>query len=232
MEIKEDDIVLCTVKKIEGTTVFVEIEGNGEGGIVMSEIAAGRIRNLREYIVPGKKIVCKVLKMAKEHPELSLRRVTGKERDTAMEEHKKEKTFLGMLKKAVKSPEKNIEKIKEKYKISEFFDAIREDISLLGKFFTKVESETLSKIIAERGEKEKSAKKIIEIMSSSSSGIKELKEALDSNDAEIRYLGSSKFSISLKAKDFKEANLKLSAALAKIEKKAREKKILFNVIEK
>ena len=31
MELKEDDAVLCTVKKIEGTTVFVSIEEDGEG---------------------------------------------------------------------------------------------------------------------------------------------------------------------------------------------------------
>ena len=53
------DIVLCTVDRIIGTTVFVGIEGNGEGSIVTSEIAPGRIRNLRDYVVPKKKIVCK-----------------------------------------------------------------------------------------------------------------------------------------------------------------------------
>ncbi len=45
-EVKEDDIVMCAVKKIEGTAVFVQIENNGEGSIVMSEIAAGSIRNI------------------------------------------------------------------------------------------------------------------------------------------------------------------------------------------
>ena len=60
-ELEEGQIVLCTVEKILGTTVFVKIEGNGEGTITTSEISPGRIRNLRDYVVPGKKIVCKIL---------------------------------------------------------------------------------------------------------------------------------------------------------------------------
>ena len=62
MGIKTDDLILCTVKKIEGTTVFVDLGDSIHGTIVFSEIAAGRIRNIREYAIPGKKIVCKVLK--------------------------------------------------------------------------------------------------------------------------------------------------------------------------
>ena len=86
MELREDDVVMCTVKEIEGTTVFLEIEGNGTGTMVMSEVAAGRIRNLREYVFPKKKVVCKVFKIANGgHIELSLRRVTGKEREEAQE---------------------------------------------------------------------------------------------------------------------------------------------------
>jgi len=66
--LKEGDNVLCTVEKIVGTTVFVKIEDNGGGGsIIVSEIAPGRIRNLRDYVVPNKKIVCKVLRMEREH---------------------------------------------------------------------------------------------------------------------------------------------------------------------
>ena len=63
MELKEDEIVMCTVKSIEGTTVFLEIESNGTGSMAMSEVAAGRIRNLREYVFPKKKVVCKILKI-------------------------------------------------------------------------------------------------------------------------------------------------------------------------
>ena len=63
-ELEEGQIVLCTVEKILGTTVFVKIENNGEGTLTTSEISPGRIRNLRDYVVIGKKIVCKIYSTA------------------------------------------------------------------------------------------------------------------------------------------------------------------------
>jgi translation initiation factor 2 alpha subunit (eIF-2alpha) len=79
MVLETGDVVLCTVDRIVGTTVFVHIEGNGEGSIILSEIAPGRIRNIRDYVVPKKKIICKVLRISGDRIELSLRRVTLKE---------------------------------------------------------------------------------------------------------------------------------------------------------
>ena len=76
------------MKRISGTTVFVSIEDDGEGTIITSEIAPGRIRNLRDYVVPGKKIVCKILSIDKAgNIHLSLRRVTDKEKREVMEQY-------------------------------------------------------------------------------------------------------------------------------------------------
>ena len=60
MNFKEDDLILGTVKKIEGTTAYVELDNETQGSLSFSEIAPGRIRNIREFISLGKKIVCKV----------------------------------------------------------------------------------------------------------------------------------------------------------------------------
>ena len=68
--------VLCTVTKIDGTTVFVKLDSGEDGTIVVSEIAPGRIRNLRDYVVPGKKIVCKILSIEHNNIHLSLRSVS------------------------------------------------------------------------------------------------------------------------------------------------------------
>src|SRR3990167_1613542 len=96
----EGDLVLCTVDRIVGTVVFVRIEGtNQEGSIITAEIAPGRIRNLREYVVPKKRIVCKVLRITPQgNVELSLRRVTQKERKEAMEQDKQEKSHINIIK--------------------------------------------------------------------------------------------------------------------------------------
>ena len=72
MELEVGDIVLCTVDRIVGTLVFVTMQNKSEGSIVISEIAPGRIRNLREYVVPKKRIVCKVLRILENRIDLSL----------------------------------------------------------------------------------------------------------------------------------------------------------------
>ena len=233
MALKEDDVVLCTVKSIEGTTVFLEIEGNGTGSLVLSEIAAGRIRNLREYVAPNKKIVCKVLKIVNGHPQLSLRRVTAKEREEVMQRNQKEKTLMSILKTVSKTPEKLIEKIKKKYELAEFYDKARENASLLIEVFTKAEADSLANIFSEKKEKEKEAKKAITLKSDAPSGLQEIKETLkEGKEVQIKYLGSSKFSIAAKGKDFKEANAKVDAAISQIAQKAKDKKIEFSAEEK
>src|SRR3989344_4892641 len=157
-EIKEDDVVLCTVRRIEGTTIYLEIEGNGEGSMIISEVAAGRIRNLRDYVSPNKKIVCKVLKIINNHVNLSLRRVTAKEKQEILEYHDKEKTFKTILKSNLSNPDEIISKITEKYDLAEFYDSARESPNLMSEFLKKEDAEKLSKILTEKKEKEKEAK--------------------------------------------------------------------------
>ncbi len=233
MAIKIDDLVLCTVTKIEGTTVFLNIdEEEIKGSMVFSEIAAGRIRNIREYAVPNKKIVCKVLKIYQDHVELSFRRVTGTERDMIMSKYKQEQQFKTMLKQIVKSPEESLKKIKSELSVSEFLEKIKESPKIISDFFNKEESERLTKILSEKEGKEKEAKSIFTIKSDSPSGISEIKELLKTKEANISYLGSSQFSITTKAKDFKEANLKLQAIIKDVEVKAKSKKCFFELKEK
>jgi translation initiation factor 2 alpha subunit (eIF-2alpha) len=233
MELREDDIVMCTVRKIEGTTVFVDIEDNGAGTIVMSEIAAGRIRNLRDYVIIGKKIVCKVLKIAKDHIELSLRRVTAKEKEEIKDKYEKERNLLSMLKTSTKEPEEILKKIKQSADIIEFLEEARSNPQVAEKFMPKSEAQAFTKILSEKREKEKIVKKTISIKSFSSSGINDIKSTLEApKDVEIHYLGSSKFSLSSKGKNFKEANNKVLSAIEMIKNKAKEKKLIFEAEEK
>ncbi|MBI2632580.1 hypothetical protein HYW75_06245 [Candidatus Pacearchaeota archaeon] len=231
MIIKEQDIVMCKVKNIEGTTIFLKIEGNGEGSMVMSEVAAGRIRNLRAYVAPNKLIVCKVMKITPGNIQLSLRRVTAKERKQVEEQYKKEKTLFSMLKNLVQNPEEIITKIKEDYVITIFLDESRSDPKLLEKYFSKEQIKKLTVMLAEKEEKEKIIKNIFILKSSAPSAIKDIKEILSIPGLDIRYLGSSKFSISATAKDFKEAEHKISSALKELENRAKDKKAIFEIKE-
>jgi translation initiation factor 2 alpha subunit (eIF-2alpha) len=230
MDIDIDDIVLCTVKRIEGTTIFLDIGGvfDIHASMVLSEVAAGRIRNLRDYVSVGRKIVCKVLKISGDHVELSLRRVTGKEREGALERVKKEKILKGILKSIVKNPGEALEKIKSEYDVIEFLDEARENPKIFEKFVGKEEGEKIMKVLSEKDKKERSILMKIKLKSDSGSGVLDIKEVLDL-DAEVHYLGSSKFSIEVIGEDFKEADLKMVEVLGEIEKKAKENKVIYEV---
>lgn len=227
MEVKEDDFVLCTVKQIDAAVVFVELENGEKGSIAMSEVAAGRIRNLREYVVLNKKIVCKVLRKTPDHLELSLRRVTGKERDELLEKYKKERTAEALLKAALKDSEKALSKIRSEMSLSDFVVKARADINSVSKYLGKEEQASLEKILAEKKEKEKSAKKSFLIKSNSAQGLLEIKDVLNIKGVEISYLGSGKFSIQATAPDFKIANATVEKIVEQIQKKAKEKKMIF-----
>ena len=99
---------------------------------------------------------------------------------------------------------------------------------------TKKEASELAKIFAEKKEKEKEVKKEIKVTSQSESGINDIKKTLDIKElnTEIRYLGSSRFSIEVKAKNYKAANHKLETILKQIEAKAKQLKLKLEVKEK
>ena len=179
MALKEDDLVLCKVKKVEGTTVFVDIENEAPGSIVMSEIAAGRIRNIRDYVSPNKKIVCKVLKIYSDHVELSFRRVTAKEREFVIENDKKEKTLLNMLKTITKSPEKILSEIKVEYSALDFLLEAKENPKIVENFLSREESAKLCEIIKEKQDKKKIVKAHISLTTLSPKGLLEIKEILN-----------------------------------------------------
>ncbi len=223
MTLEENQAVLCTVKRIEGTTVFLELPGGIQGTMIFSEVSPGRIRNIREYVVPNKKVVCKILRIRSNNIELSLRRVTSRERDEILEKYKKERQFKSMLKPILKDKTPEVfEKIKSQNDIIEFIEQARKDPKILEKFFSKLQAQQLAKILAEKKEKDKEVKKIITITSTSPSGIKDIKEILESKEAEIKYKGSSKFTIKITAKDYKTANNILNSILDEIKEKAKK----------
>jgi len=229
MSLKEDDVVLCTVTKIDGTVVFVDITPEGKGSITMSEIAAGRIRNLREYVTVNKKIVCKLLKIQKDNVELSLRRVTAKEHDEVIKKYKDEQTAKTLLNSALKENKAVLEEILKKYSASEFIAQARTNPEILKKFDLKKETEMLQKMFAEKKEKPKKAKQEFILSSTNSSGLTEIREILSIPEINVKYLGSSRFSAEADGKNFKDANHKVDSALLEIEKRSKEKKIHFEL---
>ena len=231
MELEVGDIVLCTVDKIVGTTVFVKIEGDGEGSIVVSEIAPGRIRNLRDYVVPKKKIVCKVLRISEKNVELSLRRVSLKEKKERMEQLKQEKSNKSILKTILKEKAvKIIEKIKEKSTIYDFLQEAKENPKNLEKLVGKEDSKKILEIINTQKIKKSQVKKQVEISSLEPNGMELIKNMLTKiKDADIRYISAGKYSIKTSDEDLKKADKRIQDIANEF---AKEKKITTNVTEK
>ncbi|MEK6824361.1 MAG: hypothetical protein AABY02_00750 [Nanoarchaeota archaeon] len=101
-------------------------------------------------------------------------------------------------------------------------ETARTGTSLLTKFVSKSEAETLQTLFAEKEEREKSVKKTVILKSLSPSGLYDIQQALNTTQAEIHYLGSSVFSVVVKDTDFKRANTKMSQILKEIEDRVKK----------
>lgn len=229
MKYEEGEIILCKVTEIAKTTVFVETLDGIKGSIVLSEIAPGRIRNLREYVVPKKVIVCKILQIKDNHLFLSLRRVKHDERKNLMEEFKKENSHKSMLKKILGNDfDETINNIVKETSLVELFEEARNDEKVLDKYFNKKQKEEIVKIIAEKPVKDKEIKRQFKLTCKQPDGILRIKKLL-SIDKDISYLGSSNFLVKKTSKDIKKASQEMQIILDTLEKQAKKEKCIFEL---
>jgi translation initiation factor 2 alpha subunit (eIF-2alpha) len=233
--IEEGDMVLCTVDRISGTVVFVKIEGEEkEGNIILSEIAPGRIRNLREYVVPKKKIVCKVLKTAGGTISLSLRRVTQKEKKEVLDEYKQERSYASILKSVLKEKsEEIVAKITKEEKLYYFFEETRKNPKKLEGLIGKEDAKKILDILLEQKKKKIIIKRTIYLKTQDPNGIYILKDILEKpEEIEIKYLSAGRYSLKIETEDGKKGEQKIKMFLEGVEKKARETGAQFEVKEK
>ena len=89
------ELVIATVNKVTDYGAYLGLDeyGGAEGFLHISEVSTSWVRNIRDFVRPGQKLVLKVLRVNKErgHIDLSLRRVSGKERQDKLVEWKKSK---------------------------------------------------------------------------------------------------------------------------------------------
>lgn len=235
MELEVGDVVLCTVDRIAGTVVFVKIDGIGEGSIVTSEIAPGRIRNLREYVVPKKKIVCKVLRVTSNgNIDLSLRRVTQKEKKEVLEQYKQENSYKSVLKSILgEESERIIQEIETEQRLFDFLEEAKEDSKNLEKIAGKTNTQKILEIIKAQKQKKAVLKRIINLTTKKSNGLKLIKELLeDLKEVEIKYISAGKYSVKIQADDIKTADNRLKEILKNLEEKAKKAGFEFFVKEK
>jgi len=232
--LEEGDNVLCTVDRIIGANVFVKIEGDGEGIIITSEIAPGRIRNLRDYVVPKKKIVCKVLRVYGDRIDLSLRRVTQKEQKEIMEEYKLERSYLNILKTILgENLEEIVNKISKEGRLIDFIEEAKENPRKLEELIGKEKAEKVLDIIKIQKQKNFIIKKEITLKTIKSEGVKLIKEILGKiKEAEVRYISAGHYSLKIESNDGKGAENKLKVIIQNVEKTAKKEGIDFSIVEK
>ena len=218
---EESDLVLCTVTKIEHNSVFVNIqEYDRQGMIHISEIAPGRIRNIRDYVAEGKVIICKVLNVNKErgYIDLSLRRVSEGQRRTRSDEIKQEQRAEKIIELTAHVLKKDFKQLYDEIssKLSQnyfyIYNAFEDVISgalELHELFDKSLADALLKTIKEKIKpKEVIVGGDLTLSVWDEQGVDIVKKILveaekKEENTTIRYLGGGKYRILVKGNDYK-----------------------------
>jgi len=94
------ELVVASVKEITDYGVYVMLDEYGkEGFLHISEISSSWVKNIRDFVREGEKVVLKVLRVdpEKRHIDLSLRRVTKREKREKMLLWKQSKKAEGLM---------------------------------------------------------------------------------------------------------------------------------------
>jgi len=220
---QDDELVFCTVTKILHSSVFVVLDEYDRSGMInISEIAPGRIRNIRDYVTQGKKVVCKVLRTdkVKGHIDLSLRRVNEMERKKKLEEIKQEQKAEKIIELAAKEIKTKTEELYDKvadrafekypYLFLFFRDVGKEKVQIKDLGLSKKETDVLQTIVAEKFKPAKiEIKGFFELKSFEPDGVEIIKKILSkiekNEHSSIAYLGGGRYSLRIKADNYKEA---------------------------
>ncbi len=220
---EEDELVLCTVTAIHFHSVFVTLDeyGSRTGMIHISEVAPGRIRNIREFVKEGKKIVCKVLRINKEkgHIDLSLRRVNEAQKRLKLNQIKQEQLaekIVELIARQNKVDPKKFysdlyEKLSKKHAyLFDVFEEATKDKTLLEKLgVDKKTSDQLLEAITQRIKPpEVTLRGDFKVICYEGDGVERIKSLfteITEKNMSIMYIGAGQYRLSLTSHDVKEA---------------------------
>lgn len=221
---EEDEVVICTITNIQYHSVFAKLDDFDKSGMIhISEVSPGRIRNIRDFVTEGKKVICKVLHidLQKGHIDLSLRRVTEVQKRQKNEQIKQEQKAEKIVESLAQQQKKQAEAVykeiaplllkKYLYLFDAFTDVVENDVSLEELGLPKDIAEVLTKLIHEKI-KPKSVQIAGEasLQSYSENGLelvqKSLMEVLKTHsNLTIRYAGGGRYSFLIVAPNYKQA---------------------------
>jgi translation initiation factor 2 subunit 1 len=228
------DLVIATIESVTDYGAYAKLDEYEKRGLLhVSEISSSWIRNIRDFVRENQKVVLKVLRvdLEKGHIDLSLRRVTKREKIEKILQWKKERkaeallrevaTRVGLTNQEINEKAGTI--IDDKFGLYEGFEkSIKEGPEALTKIGVP---ENIAKAFAEVAEerihvKMVKVKGVLEIRCMKPNGVKIIKEAFQAAKAEkIRaaevtfyVIAAPKYSIEARAENYKKAEEVLQKA--------------------
>jgi len=231
------DLAVATVKQVVDYGAYVRLdEYEGIEGLVhISEISTTWVKNIREHVREGQKLVLKVLRVDRERGQvdLSLRRVTGREKTDKMLEWKRSKKADSIVKGAgerLKSDAATTEKMRllvyEKFETP--YEAFQEAVESGEEVFTKQDiapdwATALTEVARSKVKLEKaSLTATVELTCKATGGIEAIRAALSNaikvkkpRGATIRVyaVGAPRYRIEATTREYSEAEAVLKAAV-------------------
>jgi translation initiation factor 2 subunit 1 len=230
------ELVIGTVTRVNPYSAFIALEEypEKEGMIHISEVAGKWVRDIREFVKTGKKVVVLVMNVDKEknHITLSLKRVKRYDAEEKMKEYKRDikarKMFDIVIKKLNLSPNE-VQEISTKLQeiFGELFKAFQLSLTpqgydlLIRKGISENWAKEIKSVAQEQMElKEVEIKGIIELKCFKPDGIeiikKVLNDVIEKHEIDIKYISAPKYSLILKTKDAKLGERKLKEASEEI----------------
>jgi translation initiation factor 2 subunit 1 len=242
------EFVLATVRKVMpfGAVCSLDEYRNAECFMHISEVSSGWIRNIREHIKEGQKIVALVLGVDREkgHIDVSAKRVSDVERKRKMESYKSEvraEKILGRVATSLKKGKASTDEARQIHAslVKEWGDAWTglEAIAKGEDAKVKLSKEWLaalsSTVAEELKPKEISIRANLTLKSYAGDGIERIKTALaavESASSEaarvrVRYLGAPRYYVDVSSTDYKVAEKTLASISAMLEQAQRDKGI-------
>jgi translation initiation factor 2 subunit 1 len=222
------DLVMATIETVTDYGAYAKLDEYDKRGLLhISEISSSWIRNIRDFVREGQKMVLKVLRVDAEkgHIDLSLRRVTKRERIEKVMLFKKVRKADALLKSVAEKTGLPVQEvyakagalIEQEYGLYDGFEkAAREGTEPLTKIGVP---EDLAKVFAEVAAERILVKMVkvrgtLEIRCLKPNGVKLVKDAFlnakkaeKTKDANIRFyvLAAPKYSVEVLAENYKRA---------------------------
>ncbi|BCS90796.1 MAG: translation initiation factor IF-2 subunit alpha [Candidatus Micrarchaeota archaeon] len=228
-----EDGAYCKLIEYNNLTAFLPVR----------EVASGWIKNIREFIHKGQRVVCRVIYADKEKGivSLSLKKVTPSETKAKLNEYNTEKRFEGLFKQAAKLAniqelDKQLEIAREEFgSITEMIYAIENNRNVLKR--SKLDSKLKESLVELINKIKRDTKKVIRYtlniysldFHGGFSKLKDLLSSFESNGVSISYAGASKYLITAEGKSYDEAEDKIKAIVDSIESKKEEYKLEYSI---